>query len=310
MIKLGILAMGATNNFIGANFVLGQANLCFPDYTIERWHTVLVAYFIAGICTILNIFGPHLLDKVSRAAIAWNIFSFVVVVIVILATNDHKQSADFVFSDFQNSTGFGTAYAAILGLLQSSFGMCCYDAPAHMTEEMRNASREAPKAIVMSVIIGSVTGFVFLVAVCFCIGDIEATAGSTTGVPLIEIFYNSTGSKVGTCFLSSMIVLIVLMAANALLAEGSRSLFAFARDRGLPFSRFFSKVEPRRQVPLYAILLACAVQVALNSIYFGTPTGFNTVIAIATEGFCKSSLSLDPLPTFPPPPSLLSSSSS
>lgn len=39
-------------------------------------------------------------------------------------------------------------------------------------------------------------------------------------------------------------------------------------------------------MPVYAILLACLVQIALNSIYFGTLTGFNTVISIATEGFC------------------------
>lgn len=286
--QLGILAMGATNNFIGANFILGQANLCFPSYTIERWHTVLVAYLIAAICTVINIFEPHLLDKISKAAIAWNILSFVVVVIVILACNDHKQPAGFVFSDFENSTGFGTAYAAILGLLQSSFGMCCYDAPAHMTEEMHHASREAPKAIIMSVAIGAVTGFFFLVAICFCIGDITATAQTTTGVPLIEIFYNSTGSVVGTCFLSSMIVVITLVCANAFIAEGSRSLFAFARDHGLPFSELFSKVDPKRHVPVYAILLACLVQVAMNSIYFGTLTGFNTIISIATEGFCKT----------------------
>ncbi|KAL8949992.1 MAG: hypothetical protein Q9222_003935 [Ikaeria aurantiellina] len=252
----GILAMGATNNFIGANFILGQANLCFPSYTIERWHTVLVAYLIAAICTVLNIYGPRLLDRISQAAIVWNITSFAVVVIVILACNDHKQPASFVFSEFQNFTGFGTAYAAILGLLQSSFGMCCYDAPAHMTEEMKAPSLEAPKAIVMSVYIGGFTGFVFLVAASFCIGDITTTAESTTGVPLIEIFYNSTGSVVGTCFLSSIIVVIVLAAANALLAEGSRSLFAFARDNGLPFSRLVAKVEPKRQVPVYAILLA------------------------------------------------------
>jgi len=153
---------------------------------------------------------------------------------------------------------------------------------------MRNASREAPKAIVMSVYIGAVTGFIFLVAVCFCIGDITATAQSTTGVPLIEIFYNSTGSVVGTCFLSSMIVVIVLVCANALIAEGSRSLFAFARDNGLPFSQLIAKVDQKRQIPVYAILLACLVQMAMNSIYFGTLTGFNTVISIATEGFCKA----------------------
>lgn len=159
---------------------------------------------------------------------------------------------------------------------------------AHMTEEMKNASKEAPKAIIMSVYIGAITGFIFLISVCFCIGDIASTASSTTGVPLIQIFYDSTGSVVGACFLTSLIVVIVLVCANALLAEGSRSLFAFARDHGLPFSSLFAKVDSKRQVPVYAILLACVVQMALNSIYFGTLTGFNTVISIATEGFYLS----------------------
>lgn len=157
-----------------------------------------------------------------------------------------------------------------------------------MTEEMKNASREAPKAIIMSVYIGAITGFIFLISVCFCIGDISSTALSTTGVPLIQIFYDSTGSVVGTCFLTSLIVVCVLFTANALMAEGSRSLFAFARDRGLPFSSLFAKVESKRQVPVFAILLCCGVQMALNSIYFGTLTGFNTVISIATEGFYLS----------------------
>ncbi|MCJ1455526.1 hypothetical protein MMC28_005881 [Mycoblastus sanguinarius] len=288
LMLVGILAMGATNNFIGANFLLGQATLSFPSYTIERWHTVLLAYLIAILSTCVNIYGPHLLDRISRFILIWNIMSFVVIVVTILATNDHKQPASFVFHDFQNFTGFSTGFAAILGLLQSSFGMCCYDAPAHMTEEMKQPSREAPKAIILSVYIGAVTGFVFLISICFCIGDISSTAASTTGVPLIQIFYDSTGSVVGTCFLSSMIVVIVLVCANALLAEGSRSLFAFARDHGLPFSSVFAKVESKRQIPVYAILLACAVQMALNSIYFGTLTGFNTVISIATEGFYLS----------------------
>jgi hypothetical protein len=46
-------------------------------------------------------------------------------------------------------------------------------------------------------------------------------------------------------------------------------------------------------VPIYGILLTFVIQIALNSIYFGTVTGFNTVVSIATEGFCKTS------PSFP-----------
>jgi choline transport protein len=182
--------------------------------------------------------------------------------------------------------------------------MCCYDAPgsyyfglllitysdletAHMTEEIKNARREAPRAIVMSVYMGAVTGFIFLISVCFCIGDIETTATSSTGVPLIQIFYDSTGSVGGTCALTSLITIIVLVCANSLMAEGSRSVFAFARDRGLPFSDIWSKVESKKKVPIYAILLTAVVQIAFNSIYFGTLTGFLTVITVATEGFCR-----------------------
>lgn len=287
----GLLAIQATNNFIGANFILGQANLSFPSYTIERWHTVLVTYLIAILCSMVNIYCPHLLDRISRFMLFWNIFSFVVVIITILAANDHKQPASFVFTDFQNATGFSAGFAAVLGLLQSAFGMCCYEAPAHMTEEMKHASKEAPKAMVLAVYMGAITGLIFLIAICFCVGDPDTIASTPTLVPLIQILYDSTGSVVGSCFLSSMIVVIALVASNALLAESSRSLFAFARDHGLPFSSVIAKVDPKRQVPINAIVLACIAQMALNSIYFGNVTGFNTVISIATEGFCESPVS-------------------
>lgn len=141
--------------------------------------------------------------------------------------------------------------------------------------------------MVMSVYIGALTGFIFLIAACFCL-DIETVQSTSTGVPLIQIYFDSTQSKVGACFLASLIVVINVGCANALLAEGSRSLYAFARDHGLPFSKFISRVEPKHQVPVIAIILGTLIQMAFNSIYFGTVTGFNTVIAISTEGFYLS----------------------
>ncbi|ERF72853.1 hypothetical protein EPUS_04288 [Endocarpon pusillum Z07020] len=284
----GIVAMGATNNFITANFLLGMANLSNPDYVIQRWHTTLVSYLVGIIAACVNIFFPRSLNKISTAALCWNLLSFFVIIITVLTTNDHKQSSSFVWKDFQNFTGFGPAMASIVGLLQAFFGMCCYDAPAHMTEEMKNASKEAPRAIIMSVWFGAITGFVFLVSIFYCIGDIETTATSPTGVPLIQIFIDSTGSVRGSCTLTAMITIICILAANGLTAEGSRSLFAFARDHGLPFSKFFAKVNPQRRVPTNSVLLCLSVQLAMQSIYFGSYTGFATVIAIATQGFYVS----------------------
>jgi choline transport protein len=83
--------MGATNNFIGANFILGMANLAHPDYVIERWHTCLVCFLICVMATVSNIYAARILDKLSKFILIWNIASFFIVIITILATNDHKQ---------------------------------------------------------------------------------------------------------------------------------------------------------------------------------------------------------------------------
>ncbi|XXH04752.1 hypothetical protein Hte_011174 [Hypoxylon texense] len=282
---IGLVAMGAVNNFIGANFILGLANLVNPDYVIERWHTALVTYLIILVYGASNIFTPRLLNGVSTFLLVWNILSFLTITITMVATTKEYQPASFVFTDFQNGTGLSPALGVIAGLLQSFFGMCCYDAPAHMVEEARNPRVDAPIATLAAVLLGGITGFCFLVASFFCIGDIESVATTATGVPLIQILYDSTGSVAGTCVLSSMIIVIVLFCANSLLAETSRSMYAFARDHALPFSKVLSTVNPKFEVPVAAILTTMVGQAALNSIYIGSYTGFNTVISIATQGF-------------------------
>ena len=236
-----------------------------PNYAIERWHTTLVAYAVGLFALTFNVFAPRLLDKVSQGLLTWNICAFLIIVITILATNDHKQSASFVFSDFVNFSGWNPAYTSIVGLLQTAFGMCCYDAPAHMTEEIKHARKQAPRAIILSVYLGGITGFIFLIAACFCIGSIEGTATTSTYVPILQIFLNSTQSRPGAICLAVLLIVIGIGASNALTAEGGRAVFAFARDRGLPFSDTFSKVEKRKFIPVYALCLTVLVQLALNS---------------------------------------------
>jgi choline transport protein len=214
------------------------------------------------------------------------------VVITILAMNDNKNSASFVFSDFVNLTGFPNSYTAILGLLQAAFGMCCYDSASRMTEEVKNARKQAPRAIVLAVYIGFVTGFVFLVAACYCMGDVDEMASTSTGVPIIEIFYYSTGSNAGATGLAALILVVGFGASNALTASGGRSIYAFARDHGLPFSGWLSKVHESNATPVNGLLAAVGTQMVLLAIYFGASQGFGTVIAIATEGFCMFLLRL------------------
>lgn len=64
--------MGATNSFIGANFILGQANLVNPSYTIERWHTVLVAYAITLIAALINMVGESTFVDTRKSSVVFS----------------------------------------------------------------------------------------------------------------------------------------------------------------------------------------------------------------------------------------------
>ncbi len=75
-----------------------------------------------------------------------------------------------------------------------------------------------------------------------------------TGYPIIQILYNSTGSTAATTVLMTFLIFIGVVAVFSSLASVSRLTWAFARDKGLPFSNFFGQVwlshNPQTQGPL------------------------------------------------------------
>jgi choline transport protein len=82
------------------------------------------------------------------------------------------------------------------------------------------------------------------------VGDVASVLATPTGYPFIQVFYNATLSKGGATAMTS--IMIVLSTANGMtnMATASRQLFAFARDRGVPFSDWFQKVPAGWDIPL------------------------------------------------------------
>jgi choline transport protein len=64
--------------------------------------------------------------------------------------------------------------------------------------------------------------------------------------------------------------------------------WAFARDRGTPFSRILSRVEKRTKVPVVAVGAVTVFAALLTLIYVGSATAFNDVISLTITGFYGS----------------------
>lgn len=87
------------------------------------------------------------------------------------------------------------------------------------------------------------TGFIMVVTFAFCIGNLDEAIAPSYSYAYIDVFYNSTGSKAGATVMACLIILMCLCSTISNVATASRQMFAFARDRGLPFSGFLARVS-------------------------------------------------------------------
>lgn len=75
----------------------------------------------------------------------WQVIAPAVIMITIVAKAPTHQSAKFVFTHFNNNSGWSSpAYVAVVGLLQAQFTLTGFDSSAHMSEETKNAEISGP----------------------------------------------------------------------------------------------------------------------------------------------------------------------
>lgn len=112
-----------------------------------------------------------------------------------------------------------------------------------MSEEVEDASRVIPRALMLSVLVNGCLGFGMLVAVLFCVGNFEAALNSRTGYPFMEIFYEASNSLPGSLLMCSIVLVIYCCSLMGLLAAASRQLWSFSRDKGVPGWHWWNQVR-------------------------------------------------------------------
>lgn len=134
-----------------------------------------------------------------------------------------------------------------------------------------------PIAIMGTVGIGFVTSWFFSMAMFFSIvGDFADVAASSTGVPILELFYKALNHTAGAIVLEALIIATGLGCLVASHTWQSRLCWSFARDRGLPAHKWLSKVDKRIDVPLNAHFVSCVIVAIMGCLYLASLTAFNS----------------------------------
>ncbi|GAA6010600.1 hypothetical protein JCM11491_002990 [Sporobolomyces phaffii] len=275
----GWTALTATTGSLAGELLLGAYSLAHPGFESQPYQTFVIYVGYICLATAINLWGSRLLPLVNSAAIIWSLSGAVIVIIVTLATaTPNYQSADFVFRTYLNESGWNNGVAWILGLLQSSFGLIGLDALSHMVEEVPQPHLNIPKAMIWAVCIGASSSFVVLMVLLFVMNDYDAVISSSAGA-LLEIFYQATGNTAGAICLQIFPIVAMEFAAQGILCAASRMTHSFARDHGLPFSKFFAKTNQKTGVPDRAVVLTSVLVVIFALIYLGSSSALNAILS-------------------------------
>ncbi|KAJ5864528.1 Amino acid/polyamine transporter I [Penicillium soppii] len=275
----GWVALVATGGLLGSQLILGVISLMNPAYNPQRWHQFLIYLAYNIVAFVVNALMNNIMPYVTKGAFIWSLTGFAVICITVLScASPNYNSAEFVFTDFINTTGWPDGVAWLLGLLQGGLGVTGFDGVAHMIEEIPNPSVEGPKIMIACVGIGTITGTIFLVCLLFVAGDINKIIESAA-TPLLAILKNATQSNAGAICLLIFPLVCVLFAATAIMTTSSRMIYAFARDGGLPASPFFSRIHPKLNVPLNSLYLNLALVTIFGCIFLGSSSAFNAIVS-------------------------------
>ncbi|WAO97246.1 Hypothetical protein NCS54_01496200 [Fusarium falciforme] len=278
----GWLTLVTTEGFFAAQFI-SAASVIASDgrYEPRQWATYLIFLAILSFAAVSNIWGNKNLGRWNDAALYWSLLSVIIISIVLLSLSK-KTSPEFVFTNFQNETGWSNGVAWILGLLQSALSLIGFDAVLHMTEKMLNPRKDAPRAMMYAIGVGGATGTLFILVMLFCLDDPSSAMTTSTGIPIVELIFQSTGSRVAGCIMGIMLGICFINGTNACTTSVSRLMFAIARDNGIIFHEYFAHIDPRLNVPVRTILFSFVFNALFGLLHLGPAVALNAFIASCT----------------------------
>ena len=286
--------------FVGACHRSGLTapNLCGTNINAADPNTILLfTPLLLAVQTIVNAAGVRLLGSISKIGVYVEILGTFGIAILLAAVGFHH-GIGFLFTtqgtetvahnplgvNFGGNWWLGAALVAVLADVYIFYG---FESAGDVAEEVKSASRQVPRAIVSSLLIGGLTSFILVAALLLAIpsGDKSFTAATSLsgGVPYI------LSANIHVAGIQDFILILVCFAffscGTAVQGAGARVAFSYARDRAIPGSHVLRYISPRFKTPVNAILLAAVLPLLFTLLVHFSPSkpiviGFITYPAI------------------------------
>lgn len=276
----GLITVLAAINVGTFRFAIGAFA---PDVKPDELTQLAAVGLITASHAIINHLGIRVTRILTDFSGYWILFvSAVVTVALVVAAPSLDFSRLWTFTNFSGVPVEGEVWPRseslvwlfALGFLLPAYTITGFDASAHVSEETAHAAQNVPRGIVRSVWVSGLFGWVMLCAAVLAMRDPAAVAEK--GEQAFVFTLGDVMPKWVYFVLCGGIVLAQYLCGLATVTSASRMAFAFARDGGLPGSKWVRWVSPKFRTPPVAIWMV-AIASVLFTVY--SPV-YSTITAV------------------------------
>ncbi|MGH9296941.1 MAG: APC family permease [Acidimicrobiales bacterium] len=268
-------------------YVLPLLNSWFKtNFDVLAPNDILVCTLVLlAIQTMFNVVGVRLTGFIARWGVWVEILGTFGVAIVLGVEGFHHGLGWLVSSagaTHVKTNPFGANFggswfpgAALIAVLANVYIFYGFESAGDIAEEVVDARRRVPRAMVLTMIVGGITSFILVGAFALAIPGHSLGNIATGGLAGILQANIHTGA------IYDAILIIACLAffscGSAVQAAGARVLFSYARDNQLPGSRALRTISPRLRTPVVALLVVAilpALFALLAHVTFSHPVHF------------------------------------
>ena len=118
---------------------------------------------VSGLWAAKNVMRVDHQGWFNNASAIYQLLSTVIITGSLMLASPSLSTSEFVWTRFNNETNIpSTVYVSCIGLLMCLFSFAGYEGGAHMAEETKNASKSAPRGIILTCLVTGVTGLLYI----------------------------------------------------------------------------------------------------------------------------------------------------
>ncbi|MUM26408.1 APC family permease [Mycolicibacterium sp. CBMA 295] len=242
---------------------------------------LFIAVGLLLLALVLKMAGTKTLGAVARVGFYAEIAGVICYGLYLLLFERHNSFGVF-FDAMGTDAGAPYYQVFLLAALTGLFMFYGFEACGDVAEEVENPGRVIPRAMILTVVFGLISGCAAFVGFVMAAPNLQAIVDGEVADPMSTILQDVMG-PVGTKIFLVVAVTAFISCVLSLEAALSRLIFSFARDNMLPASKPLSTLSSNG-TPRTAMLVSCAAPMVVCVWVFIEPDSLPRVTAFAVCG--------------------------